>query len=253
MKSLGMFSASVLLFAILAAGENASALSAGGLKNIKVVGHHFTTSVNNGKRIATAKSPSEARYLVVKLSVEVPSDDMKVFTNDFALQYFHRDGKEDRTKCDAICRASTAELGEDDGCAMGNAAWVLLDRASKFLTLVFYLENDVSSVSIARLGADPVTYQVGSDRPFSVYLTTNQGGEMLSRTEKVVRAGGYQVTRTSTKLSDETEGTTIHYADGAEVQAREISQRIMTVLGIVPVVKKMNLISENDIVIWLGK
>jgi len=237
MKLQSLLSASILLIAILATGQIASGVTAGDLKNIKVIGHHFTTSFSNGKRIIYVKKPSEARYIVIKLAVEVPSDDSKIFTNDFVLQYLHQDGKEDRAECDAICRAKTDKLSEDDGCAMGTAAWVLFSKSGKYLSLVFFLENDVNSVSIGRIGAVPLTYQVGSDRPFSVFITTNQGSEALSKTEKVIRTGGYQVTRTSTGLSDEEKGITIHYADGAEVQAREISQRIMTAMGIAPAVK----------------
>jgi hypothetical protein len=250
MRLLSLLSASVVLVAILSTGQKTSAITAGDLKNIKIIGHHFTTSFNNGKRIISVKKPSEARYVLIKLAVEVQSDDSKIFANDFVLQYFHQDGKEDRTKCDAICRAKTAALSEDDGCAMGNAAWV---KSSKYLILVFFLENDVNSVSIGRTGAFPLTYKVGSDRPYSVFIATNQGSEALSKTEKVISAGGYQVTRTSTNLPDEKNGIIIHYADGAEVQAREISQRIMTEMGIAPVVKKMDLISDNDIVVWLGR
>ena len=45
----------------------------------------------------------------------------------------------------------------------------------------------------------------------------------------------------------------IRYRDSAENQAREISQRLMTKFGIVPTVKKMDLVGSNDIVAWIGK
>lgn len=251
MKLLSLLSALVLALALLAASRDASAVSAGDLNNLRVIGHHYTTFFSNGKRTASVKKPSEGRYLVLKLDINVPSDDSKIFTNDFVLQYFHKDGKEDRNKCTAICRAKTAKLSENDGCAIGNAAWVLLGKSNKYLTLVFYLESDVDSVKISRTGTQPLTYIVGSDRPYSVYIATNQGQDALSKAEKVISAGGYQVVGTGTSLTEEKKGITIHYAESAEVQAREISQRIMTELGVAPEVKKMKLISDNDIIVWI--
>jgi len=253
MKLLRLVSTATLLISILFTGQNASAISAGELKNFKVIGHHFTTSFTNGKRYSRVKKPSEARMIVIKLAVKAPSDDSKIFINDFVLQYFHQDGKEDRAKCSAICRAKTEKLGENKGCGMGNGAWIRLDKKSKYLSLMFFLENDVKSVDISRTDAPPLTYRVGSDRTYSVFISTNQKENVLSEIEKVIRAGGYQITRTSTSLPKEEKGIIIHYAEGAETQAREISQRIMIKTNVAPEVKKMELISSNDIVVWIGK
>ncbi len=83
-----------------------------------------------------------------------------------------------------------------------------------------------------------ITNKFGSERVYSVYLVTNQGPELLSKAEKVIRDCGYQMVETSTKLNKDSEGLVIHYAEDAEVQAREISQLLKTKLGAVPVIKK---------------
>lgn len=254
MKLIRLFLASVLaIFCILAVAQNTSAINAGDLEKIKVIGHHFTTSFNNGKRIASVKDPSFARYIVIKLSFDSPTNDVKLFTNDFVLQYYRQNGKEDRSKCSGICRANTAMLSEDVGCSMGNAGWVLIEKVNQYLSLVFFIENEVNSIDIGRIGGTAVSYKIGSDRPYSVFLTTNQGPEKLVKYEKLILSGGYQVTRTSTNLNAEQKGITINFAKQAETQAREISQRIMTELKTVPTVQKMDLVSDNDIVVWVGK
>jgi len=88
---------------------------------------------------------------------------------------------------------------------------------------------------------------------YSISVFTNKDFNTLSEAVEVIEAGGYQVVASSETLNKEITGTTILYMDVAESQAREISQRLMTKLGVVPTVKKMDVISEDDIVVWLGK
>ncbi|MFQ5901562.1 MAG: LytR C-terminal domain-containing protein [Thermodesulfobacteriota bacterium] len=190
----------------------------------------------------------------LKLSGTLQKDGGKVFTNDFMLRYFHTDGKEDRTECRAIARAETSEIGEFDSFVYGNGAWVRLDSGKVYFGLAFLIEKDVDTIDIHRMGVDvPLTYRIGTDRLYSVAIYTNKDSNILSEAAEIIKAGGYQVVTTSETLAKEETGTTILYREQAESQAREISQRLMTKLGIVPTVKKMDVISDVDIVVWLGK
>jgi hypothetical protein len=114
------------------------------------------------------------------------------------------------------------------------------------------LENDVEAIEIHGIGIPPIKYRVGAERLYSVYVITNQGSDILSRAEKIIQPGNYNII-TSTKLSDQTKGVVIHYADGAEVQAREISQRLISGMGFLPSIEKTKLISSFDVVVWIGK
>lgn|GEM_PF-2279184 len=101
-------------------------------------------------------------------------------------------------------------------------------------------------------GVAPIRHTVGGDRPYSVYLTTNQGCEAIAPVKAAIRAGGYQFTHMSDKLSNKTKGIVIHHSAKAETQGREISQMIMTQMGVVPTVKTVKLVSDYDVVVWIG-
>lgn len=234
-------------------GQSAVALSAGDLQGLQVVGHHFSTRVSDGRRVSRVKNPLENRYLIVKLALAPPSSRSPVFLTDFVLQYVRSDGKHARSPCRELCRANTATLGEKSRCMMGTANALIFDKTQKYMTLAFLLANNVREVNIARTGAAPISYTVGVDRPYSVYLTTNQGRDAIAPAQAAIRAGGYQVTNVSDKLSSKSKGIVIHHSTKAEPQAREISQRIMTEMGVVPTVKTVKLISDHDIVVWIGQ
>jgi hypothetical protein len=238
---------------LLLACSPAFALSAGELTNVKPLGHHFTTALSNGTRLSSTKNPTAARILVLKLSLTVPEDGARIFVDDFSLQYRHNDGKEDRARAFAVCKAKTADLGEDAGCGMGEGAAAVLGRSDRYLILAFFVEHDVGTVALARPGAAPVSYELGAQRRYSVFMSTNRGADTLAKPAQLVQAGGYQVTRTSTGLNADHSGVTIHYAKQAETAAREISQRFMTGLGVAPTVKESELASDHDVVIWFGK
>jgi len=225
------------------------------LQHLSVIDHYFTTAISNGLRKIFTKDASKGRYIVLKLAATLQKDEGKIFTNDFALRYFHSDGSEDRTDCDAIAIAKTAKPGESGRFAMGSSgASIRVNRGKVYFCLAFFIEKDVDKIDIYRLGiAEPLTYHIGTDRLYSVFVCTNKDSHILSEAVEVIKAGGYRVVETSKNLPRETKGTTILYRDQAESQAREISQRLMTKLGVVPTLKKMKLISDNDIVVWLGK
>lgn len=243
----------ILLWCLLST-KPATAITSGELQDLRVIGHHFTTAISTGTRTIFTKDPSKGRYIVLKLAATLQKDSGKVFTNDFVLRYFRSDGREDRNECAALATAETAEIGKFSKYVTGNAVMITLNSGKVYFGLVFFVEPDVETIDIHRMGvAEPLTYHIGTDRLYSVFISTNKDSNILSEVEKVIQAGGYHVVELSETLAKETTGTTIHYREQAESQAREISQRLMTKFGLVPTLKKMNLISDQDIVVWLGK
>jgi hypothetical protein len=214
------------------------------LQELKVIGHYFTTAISNTKRIIFSKDASKGRYLI-----------LKIFTNDLMLSYFHSDDSEDRTQCAAIAMAETAEIGELKQFAIGsNAARITVNSGKVYFCLAFLVETDVKTIEIHRMGiAEFLTYRLGTDRLYSVVIYTNKNAKILSEAVKVIKAGGYNVVQSSETLTKKKRGTTIHYREQAESQAREISQRLMTKLKVIPTLKKMELACDSDIVVWLGK
>ncbi len=243
---------SILMFLCLV--KLLPALTVEKLKDLSIVNYHFTTRISNGRRIIYTKNPSSGRYVVMKLAATLEKNEGKIFTNDFVLKYFHSNGKEDRSQCEAIAIAETPELGDFSSFAIGsNGAWAKMNKGKIYFGVVFFIEPDVELVELYPIGRKPLTYRIGSDRLCSIHISTNRDSNLLLKAEKVIREGGYHIVGLSKKLAKDITGTTIHYADKTEAQAREISQRIMTELGIVPTLKKMRLITEVDIVVWFGK
>lgn len=237
----------------LLSAHPAAAVTAGELQNLKIIGHHFTTTIASGIRTVSTTDPSKARFLVLKVAAVVPGKSAVAFAPDFVLVYSHADGSEDRATCDAIGEASTGTPGEFSAFHIGTVPRLTLPGGQVYFGLAFLVEPDVVSVELHPLGGPPMSYSVGPDRKYSVYLTTNTNPKLLSDVQKVIQEGGYQVTAATGQLNQEQTGVIIHYADKAESEAQEISQRLTTQLKLTPTLKKMELISEVDIVIWLGK
>jgi hypothetical protein len=189
----------------------------------------------------------------LKLSATLNADDGKLFTNDFVLRYFRSDGKEARIECKAIARADSPGLGESCQFYPGGGSWIRVYGGTVYFCLVFYMQNDVNTIDIHRIGiSEPISYRIGSDRSYSVYIASNSNPKTLAAAEELVRNGGYYVSTTN-GLDEEETGVTIYYQDKVENQAREISQRLMTKLGIIPTIRKMELITDFDVVVWFGK
>ena len=225
------------------------------LKDLRVLNHYFTTAVCDGNKVLYVNDPAEARYLILKMTATLDKADGKLYVNDFALKYYHEDGKEDRAQCKAIGACETPDLGEYGEFVISNEAGYLnVERGLIYFELIFFIEDDVTTIELYRLGHNlPIIYSIGEERLFSVYISSNSGYETLSKARRVIEQGGYLVTSTSTALSEDEDDITIHYQEQAESQAREISQRMMITLGKTPKLEKMNLITQNDIVIWLGQ
>lgn len=252
LKTRGLATGAILAGMLLAA-HPAAAVTAGQLQGLKIISHHFSTTIASGVRTMSTNDPAKARFLVLKVAATVPGNNAVVFAPDFVLVYSHTDGSEDRATCDAIGEASTASPGEFSAFHIGTVPRLTMPGGQVYFGLAFLVEPDVVSVELHPLGGSPVSYQVGTDRKYSVYITTNTNPKLLSDAKEAIQQGGYQVTAATEQLNQEQTGVTIHYAEKAESVAQEISQRLATRLKVTPSLKKMELISEVDIVVWLGK
>ncbi|MBN1844325.1 MAG: hypothetical protein JW810_01495 [Sedimentisphaerales bacterium] len=227
------------------------------IQNLKIEGHFFTTGISNRKKTIFTTDASEVRYLVLVLSATLEKEEGKIFAPDFTLRYFHIDKSEDRTTCEAltVSEMTTPEnmlnMGEF---VISDYAWAKMHNGQNRFALAMFIEKDVEIIELYRLGvAEPLTYRIGPDRLYSVHITTNIDDKTLSRAKEVVQKGRYHVVTTSESLNQEVTGTKILYRDQSESQAREISQRLMIEFGKAPELQKMDMISDVDIVIWLGK
>ncbi|TET29975.1 hypothetical protein E3J68_01145 [Candidatus Aerophobetes bacterium] len=227
------------------------------IQNVKIEGHFFTTTISNSQRTIYAKDASEGRYLVLVLSATLQKGEGKIFAPDFTLRYFHDDESEDRSRCVALTVSKTTapeKLFDLDEFVIGDFCWIKVNSGQNRFALACYIEPDVKIIDLYQLGiAEPLTYHIGTDRLYSVYICTNIDTKTLLRAKEVIQKGNYNVIDVSETLIKEETGITIHYREQAESQAREISQRLMTEFGKAPTLQKMRLISDVDIVIWLGK
>lgn len=244
-----------ILLGLLLSNQSALAITASQLQNVKVVSYHFATEITSSSYRASLNDPEKARYVVVKLSALLTGSEGKIFGNDFQLVYQHTDGKEDRAKCSGIADCKTDSPGEIESFVLGEASWLKVSPGAVNFTVAFAVEADVETVNIYRSGtSDVITIPIGRDRKYSVYITTNRtDSKIASEVKQIILDGGYDVTMVSQGLDESESGTTIQYREKAEAAAREISQRLMTKYGILPKVQKMELVSEVDIVVWLGK
>lgn len=226
-------------------------------QDVKILGHYFTTGLSGPNRSVSVKDTAKARYLVMVISATLPKGEGRLYNTDFTLRYFHPDGSEDRANCDATARTKTTEPDMKfrfQTFAIGETAGIKIDATQLMVGLGFYVEPDVESVDLYRLGvAEPMTYRIGTDRSYSVVIFTNVDTATLKRAKEVIQKGGYNVVVLSDDLTSEEKGITIHYREAAESQAREISQRLTAEFGTTTTVKKMELISGADVVVWLGK
>jgi len=226
------------------------------LQNLKVLSQCFSTRVSGLTQIATLKDITRGRYLILKVAADAPADNPTLFKNDWVLVYQHADGTEDRASCDGIAKCESAEAGEFGTFYLGEAARVSFTARQIHLGLAFYVEPDVETVQLFRIGwAEPLVCPIGTKRPFSVFITTNSKPDLLPQVKQTLEEGGYQVTAVSTALNADHAGVTILYGDKVEAAAREISQRLMTKFQMVPALQPLgeDVASEVDILIWIGK
>lgn len=244
-----------LIFALQMA--QAQVLLSREIQNVQVLGSYFTSAISNSDNTASVNDPTKGRYLMLVLTGSLTKHGGKFFTSDFMLQYAHDDNSEDRSRCSAlaVCQPTADKtLIGDQEFAIGDYAWAKADLGSQQMTLAFYLEPDVKVVDLYMAGvSDPIIYRVGSDRTVSVYVASNVDDATTSQAEAVLEQGGYNVIEVSHGLNSGQSGISIHYREAMESQAREISQRLMTAFNKTPTLLTMDVLSEVDIVVWIGK
>lgn len=86
----------------------------------------------------------------------------------------------------------------------------------------------------------------------NVFISTNQGPDLLSTFETKLRGAGFNIVGTSTTLGEHVVGIKIYYVDGVKKEAAKIFKVIENETGRTPVRNRGNLNTE-DIIIWLGK
>lgn len=256
-----LFRSVIVAMAFLAITVPVSALPPLGttmLSNVHIEDYFFTTHIagaTNYKHITDITTTT--RILVLELSAAIKEKEIPMYSADFILRYVHDDGEEDRSQCLAL---GVDEDG-DFGYAIGNNSSVtitrkVIDNEPLRFQLAFAIEGDVDSIDLYLVGtAEPVSLYIGGTRLYSVKIFTNMGTETLEKARSVVEDGGYRVVYTSEDLKAENaEGITIYYADKAESQAREISQRLMLEFGKAAKIKSLNEISNTacDILVWIS-
>jgi len=246
-----------LLILVLLAGSvfplapPASAIRGGELPELKVLSHHWTSRIASEDQTTTVDHPDAARFLILKLAANLESKDV-IFGDDFVLVYRHSDGQEDRANCRAMANADTAEPGEFAAFYLGASPRHAAEPGPAFFGLAFVVEADAESVELHRIGGPPLAYRIGATRPFSAYISTNQSPELLPRARQVAESAGLQVVNVSTSLAPEKTGAVVFYSPASEDVARDLAARLQSELGISPDVQPMELISELDIIVWLG-
>jgi len=246
-----LLGAAFLAVGVLLTSQPARAISASDLSGLEVVGHHWSTAIRTPNKMLGVKNPEMGRWIVIRFSAKSPQNQALLFANDFLLKYSHADGKEDRATVDAIAAMEDPHFINAFNAA--NVPRVTVGQGQIYFALAAYLEGDVDKIEIYRTGlAAPLTYQVGTQRLFSVYVTTNQGEAAVAKAAPVIKQAGFDVF-TSVKLAPQTTGNTIHYMQHAEAQARKLAQALESGLGLTFELKKCELVSEMDIVVWLGK
>ncbi len=223
------------------------------IRDVRVEGSFFTCELRgiNG-RVFTIKDPTKSRILVVNLAATAPEDGGRIFAADFCAAYVHSQGSEDRAANLAVALAE-GDKDDPDRYYVGHESRVTVSKGPVRFALAFNIEPDVEQVSIRAFGMKPVEVTMGKERPWGVFVTTNAPGDHLDKARKTIEAGGYRVLSTSRGLNKDMTDVTIHYAGPAEAAAREVSQRLMIVLGKAPTIKKTDLMGSSDLVVWLGK
>lgn len=241
----------MLLSAVLSSKNQTTAAMAGELQNLKITNHHFTTTIiTANQKMIWAINPKTSRYVVLELTA-VAQNNTKIFSSDFVLSYSIED-KEERSSCAAI---GTVDENHLISFYAGVLPRITVQKGKIYLTLAFMIESDVEKITLQQVGdATSLTYHIGNKRPYSVFVATNTGSQqLLSDVQTIIQSGGYDVVALTDNLATHVSGTTIYYAEKAESEAREISQRLMVKFGFIPTLKEMKLISDVDIVIWLGE
>lgn len=245
----------ILLTSFLAMPYQAHAIVAGDLKDLSIVTHYFSTEIRGYPGSRSIKDASLGRYIVLIISTDAPTGKQQIFCHDFSLEYNYN-GQENRASCLGVAPVDEDEIktGTFIMSSGNNEPFTEVYGPKAHFGLFFYLESGVSKITLYRLGSNNATHlNIGTSRPYSVFLATNSmSPNNMKKIEEALKEGGYFV-QSSRKLNSSTLGLIIIHSNKTETIAREISQRIMTRFGNVPEVRDTDLISDFDIIIWIGK
>lgn len=230
-------------------------MSAGDLKDLKVLQHRFTARVDGPSSARLINDVSKGRYLVLRLRAEKGDGEDRIWAHDFVVAYTHPgNGQEDRAATKGIGAAfSSDDMGLHDF-SLGDEPYVVVKGSQVDIGIFAYVEPDVTDVEICRVGAAPLPYHIGDKRPFSVYVVSNSGPERSAKVAEDLRADNFSVD-TAGGLNESAVGVRVIYAKGREAEGREVAARVGNVLGTTPtvVVREDNMTSEYDVLVWLGK
>jgi hypothetical protein len=243
--------ATILLSGSISLAPPASAIRGGELPELKVLSHHWTSRLASDDTTSTVDHPDSARFLVLKLSANLSASDV-VFGDDFVLVYRHPDGSEDRAATHAMASAATAEPGEFESFFLGKSPRRRADSGPVYFGLAYVVESDVETIEVHPIAGRALPYRIGADRPYSLYISTNQSADVLPGARRAAEAAVLQVVGASTSLDAEKTGATLHYAPAAEDAARELAARLHADLGLSVDLQPMELIADSDLVLWLG-
>jgi hypothetical protein len=248
--------ASIAIFSISFWPTTARAIRASELKNLRIVNHFFTTRISGktleGSGYRFAKDPSESRYLVLIFEATAKKGASLLWGDDFILD-FEKDKRDVRSVCKGAAPVKagitkTFYLRYDSSPPLAELSGTRVSFA-----LAFYLSNEVTRINLCRAGvAGCIKYTLPRERPYSVYVVTrNATSKRINSIKNLLTEGGYQVF-SSNSLDKSVNGLHIKYSPQAETVAREISQRFMTKYGVTGKLERMNVYSDNDILIWVG-
>jgi hypothetical protein len=225
------------------------------LRDVRVVGSHFTTAILGMPRDIAVRNPATARFLVLRLAGRVAGGRATLFAPDFMLAYAHGDGAVDRANCVGI--GDIAEDGTVGQFRNGPVSRLALPGPEVQFALAFLIEADVERVELYLLGdPTPVRHALGAARPYSVFLTTNREPGARAPAEAALRAGGYAVSL-SAGLTGEASGVVVIHHPALEGVARDIAARLAARLG--TEVRRQTYagqgisLSEYDVLVWIGR
>ncbi len=254
MKSLTLILLVLVLFCgVIGLPSTTNAVSPSDIKELRITEHFFTTRIIGYEgKTRYILDPTKGRFLVLLVTATIPEGKTKLFTQDFRLQYYHNDGKEDRAPSLGI---SPVESNDPVIFLMTQDAaepWMAIVGPQVQFALFFFVENDVSSVSLSSAGSSQIIkYFIGNSRIYSVFISTNNYSSLVGDIGECIKNAGCDV-KISKELNSAVNGLTIHYVPHAEGFAREISQRIMLKFGLTANLVEMKMIDSHDVVIWVG-
>lgn len=223
------------------------------LTDVRIVRHFYTTSVLGVPKTHATKDPGQARFLVLIVTAQAESAPTVVFAVDFVLAYQHKDGKEDRANASGVAELDT--VGSPAMFHNGQVPRVRIAGNPARFALYFLVEEDVERVELLTIGGGRAVLELGTSRPYSVYLTTNTGADAVRRVESALTKAGYDV-RVSEGLNKDHAGVRIIHHDGTELIAHRIADTVRG-LGWQPKLVTFKAegigVSEVDVLVWVGR